>query len=268
MATMKHLLPVFLLLLITQANAQYWFGPKIGGQRTDFIYQEEDYKTDSFNVGEDYGMQFGLVMIYQATEKYAVHTELIYERINKEVTNKEDDDIPVFSQSTYNYLSIPLSLRWNFGREPTYYYISGGPKLSFWLGGSGEIYLDEFNESRAIDGPLPYDFAFKQANGGDQNSRAIVEANRVQYGLQAGGGVYFDIATGGRLLFDLRYAFGHSNMGFNNNADFSFETYQENFKYRNYSLSLSVAYLFEYDVELQKKGMSTIRDSNKRKRKR
>ena len=79
------------------------------------------------------------MMIYQASEKYAVMAELIYERINRKVTEKEGSDIEVYSKSVYNYLSVPFSLRWDFGREPTYYYISGGPKISYWLGGTGEI---------------------------------------------------------------------------------------------------------------------------------
>ncbi|MFH6981804.1 outer membrane beta-barrel protein [Marinoscillum luteum] len=263
----KYFIVVFYLLCWTGANAQYWFGPKVGGHRTDFVYQESTYKSDSFDVSTDYGLQGGVMMIYQASEKYAVMAELIYERINRKVTEKEGSDIEVYSKSVYNYLSIPFSLRWDFGREPTYYYISGGPKLSYWLGGTGEIYLDELNESRTLDGPLPYKFEFSQRKGDIPNHRAVPQANRFQYGLQVGAGVYFDVATGGRVLVDLRHSFGHSNMGFNGNPNFSFDTYQENFRYRNYTLSLSVAYLFEYDVQLQRKGMSTIKESNKPKKK-
>ena len=255
-----------LVCFYTAANGQYWFGPKGGIQRTDFIFQEADYKTDSFNVSSDLSGQFGLMFIYQASEKYAVHAELNYERLNKKVTNKADDDIPIFSKTRFHYLTIPFSLRWNFGSEPVHYYIGGGPKLSYWLGGTGEILLDEFNEARTVDAPIPYSIYFTQDKGGDSDKRAIVEANRFQYGLQVSTGMYFDVVTGGRVLVDLRYSFGHSNMGFNDNSDFTFTTYTENFEFRNYSLSLSLAYLFEYDAALQRKGSSTNKNSRKVRR--
>ncbi len=261
----KHFLFLSLVCFCTVAHGQYWFGPKGGIQRTDFIYQDSKYKSDSFEVSSDYSGQFGLVLIYQASEKYAVHAELNYERLNKQVTNKDEDEIPIFSKTRFHYLTIPFSLRWNFGREPVHFYVAGGPKLSYWLGGSGEILLDEFNEARTVDAPIPYSLHFRQSKGGDSDKRSIVEANRLQYGLQVSTGVYFDIVTGGRLLVDLRYSFGHSNMGFNDNSDFTFETYEENFEFRNYSLSISLAYLFEYNVALQRKGSSTNKLSKKSK---
>jgi hypothetical protein len=261
-------LPIFLLgiLLMPALHAQYWFGPRVGLQRTDFIYQDSEYKKDSFNVSNHFGGQYGLMVIYQASEKYAVSGELFYEQISKKVTNKEDDEIPIYSQTSFRYLSLPFSLRWNFGKEPVFFYVAGGPKLSYWLGGSGEILLDEFNQSKTIEDPIPYSVKFKREKGGDFDRRAVVEANRVQYGLQVSTGMYFDVVSGGRILVDLRYAFGHSNMAFNGNTDYTYSEYEENFEFRNYTLSATIAYLFEYDVALQRKGSSTNRNSKKIKK--
>ncbi len=261
-------LPIFLLgmLLMPALHAQYWFGPRVGLQRADFIYQDSQYKKDSFDVSNHYGGHYGIMMIYQASDKYAVSGELLYEQIGKKVTNRADDDVSVYSQTSFRYLSFPFSLRWNFGSEPVYFYVAGGPKLSYWLGGTGEILLDEFNEAKTVVDPIPYSVKFKQENGGDFDRRSVVEANRVQYGLQVSAGMYFDVVTGGRILVDLRYSFGHSNMGFNDNADYKFVTYEENFEFRNYTLSATLAYLFEYNAALQRKGSSTNKNSKKVKK--
>ncbi|MFY0608261.1 MAG: PorT family protein [Cyclobacteriaceae bacterium] len=264
---LKNVILIVFSLFAISANAQYWFGPKVGLHRNDFIYQESNYKSDSFDVKSNYNGQYGVVLVYQATEKYAVHGELYYERLNKKVTNKDGSDIPVYSKTNFNYLSLPFSLRWNFGREPTHFYIAGGPKLSLWLGGSGEILLDEFSEDKTVEGPLDYKMRFT-SNRSDRgnNYRTIAEANILQYGLQVSSGVYFDVVSGGRVLLDVRYSFGHSNMGFNNNPDFSFDEYTEDWEFRNYTLSVSLAYLFEYNVALQRKGASTNKISKKSKR--
>lgn len=248
------------------AQAQYWFGPRAGGQFTDFVYDDKAYEKDSFNVKSDYGYHLGGMVIYQATDKYAVEAGLYYEKIDHKVTNKAGNS-EAYSFQKNHFVSLPLALRWNFGREPTFFYVSGGPKISFWMFGNGAIFLDELEESRTLEGPIEYRLRFGEGNGGRLDERSIYVANRILYGLHIGGGVYFNLRDGGRLLFDGRFNFGHSNMGFNDNPDFTFEGYIEDFQYRNNTLSASVAYLFEYDIQLQKKGMSTNKQSNKRGKK-
>jgi len=265
---MKSILIIFFLVLSLGIKAQYWFGPKVGGHRTDFIYQNAEYKSDSFDINYDLGAKYGFTIIYQATEKYAVQGDLSFIRVNKELKNSSNNDILTISNLNMNYLSLPMSFRFNFGGVPVHYYLSGGPVLNFWLNGSGEIYLDEFNEARTIDGPIPYKIVFNQSKGGESNQRAIVSANRVQYGLQFGFGSYFDLMSAGRFLIDFNYIFGHSNMAFNNNPDFNqFESYSENFEFRNNTLSVSLAYLFLYDPVLNKRGRSNnslTRDQQKK----
>lgn len=263
---MKYTLVLFSLLVFHQVQAQYWFGPKVGVQRTDFKYQVPEYKEDSFDIKPNYNFQAGGVLVYQASDKYAIHAELIYERVRRKLTNRENDPVPVLSDIVFNYISVPFSLRWNFGADPFHVYVSGGPKLSYWLGGTGKVYLDEFAEFG--DGEIRhYNVVFRQSkSGSDLTKMAVVEANRVQYSLQVATGVYFDLIEAGRIMLDLRYSFGHSNVGFNDNPDFQFDTYEENFRFRNNMLSVSVAYLFEYDVKGRTRGMSTIKESNKRRR--
>lgn len=262
---MKYALTFVSFLVCSQIYAQYWFGPLVGVQRTDFHYQDAEYKKDTFNIKSNYSFHAGGMAIYQASDKYAVQVELMYEHVRRLLTNKSNSDVPVYSSMAMSFISMPLSLRWNFGHGPIHYYVSGGPKLSYWLGGSGKMYLDEFDEYYGGK-TLHYKIVFRESKSGgsDPQRMAVVEANRVQYGLQLATGMYFDLINGGRIMLDLKYVFGHSNMAFNNNPDFKFDAYSENFKFRNNMVTASVAYLFEYDAKGRIRGMSTIRESNKK----
>ena len=235
-------------------------------------YQLEEYKSDSFNIQPDFRYQFGAVLTYTASERFSVHTELNFERIGKTLKN-DDGKLPVvFSKTRFSFLSVPLILRVNFGNSPVQYYVNGGPKISFWMTGSGKLRdLDEFQEFFGPDYELNYDIVFRQSqesrnDDGTQGNLAITDANRIQYALTLGGGANFSLANGARIMVDLRYSFGHSNMGFNGNPSFQFIGYEENFEYTHDMLSVSVGYLFEYNAQLQRKGRSTNKLSNKKNR--
>lgn len=259
-------LVALLMLLGFMAQAQFWFGPKGGANRNDFIYQSENY-LDTFQVEPSYSFEVGGVLIYQASDMFSVQTELYYERTKRSLESNDLSSVEVTSNTANSFLSAPALFRVSFNRGPTHYYVSGGPKVRMWLGGSGRISTDsndEFVEGDEVWNRLVYN----QRNSNTINEvYAVPDANRVQFALVAGGGVYFDLYFGGRLLVDFKYTFGHSNMGFNNNPDFKFIDYTENFRYRSNTLSLSLAYLFEYDVKGARKGMSTIKASNKNKKK-
>lgn len=283
MTRMKNFIYWFVLFgLIHQANAQYWFGPKVGFHRVDHNYQTTGYKGDSFNIAPNYNFQVGFVMTYTASKRYSAHAEINWERIGKHVKNIENENLVlnqlVDSRMNFHFLTIPFMLRVNFGRPPVHYYINGGPKLSFWLGGNGNTTLEEFVENRLDENgevvPEVWQIRFKQRKSDKQdinsydpyssNRMALEKANILQYSLTLGGGAYFDIRGGSRIMLDLRYSFGHSNMGFNGSQDFEWEGYYENFEYRHHMMSLSAGYMFEFDAKMQRKGKSTNKLSNKK----
>jgi hypothetical protein len=133
--------------------------------------------------------------------------------------------------NTYNnFLTIPLMLRVNFGSIPVHFYVNAGPKVSLWLGGKGKIDLDELVEN-SVD-PIKYSYVYRQSAAKGNRKLAIRDANRIQYALTAGGGMYLDLRNGSRFMIDLRQSWGHSNMGFNGSPDFSgWVDYSENFAY-------------------------------------
>lgn len=256
----KVLFTSIFIFLGFQSFGQYWFGPKVGGHRTDHIYQIDSYKSDSFNVKTDYNFQFGAALTYDASDSYSVHTEINFERYSKDIENKEN--LPqAISQSNSGFLTVPFLLRFNFGKAPFLFYLNGGTKLSYWLYSNGTLENEFLQE--AENPVLDYTLAFRSVS--DDFTRLNMERpNRLQYSLLAGAGFYFDLANESRVMVDFRYSFGHSNMGFNGSRDFFFEAYSENFEYRHNALSISIGYMFEYNAQLKRKGRSTNRESNRR----
>jgi hypothetical protein len=257
---MRSFLYLLLLGVCFGSQAQYWFGIKVGGQLSDHVYEEKTYDTDSFSVSPDYNFHVGAMMTYQASEKYAVHVELNYQKIEKRLSNLQGVTPRALSKSSYHYLTLPFLLRFNFGRAPFQFYLNGGPRLAFWLRGTGVIELDEFAEFN-ID-RIDYQIVHNRDNSDNLDQLALDRGNILQYGLTFGGGVNFDLRNKSRIMLDFRYTFGHSHIGFNGSPDFQWVNYYENFEYTHNILSVSVGYLFEFDAMLQRKGKSTV---NRRK---
>lgn len=262
---MRVYLIILFFCLTHIASAQYWFGPKVGINTSSFIYQNEGYAQDTFQIKPTINFEAGGVFVYQASKRYSVQGEIFYEQIKKTLTDRPLNNGDVFSKSTMRFLSVPMQFRVSFGNAPVSFYVSGGIKLRYWLGGKGTI----IDNSSEFDPPINYDkVVFRQSKSNRvEGIYAVPKSNVMQFGLVFGGGAYLDLVTKGRLLIDARYAFGHSNMGFNNNRDFQTTSYTERFTYRNNTLSLSLAYLFEYDVKAQKKGASTSTQTKAAKKK-
>jgi hypothetical protein len=271
------------LCLFGAAKGQYWIGPKVGYHYTIHNYQDEDY-TDIYDISNTHSYEAGIAVTYEASDRYAVHGELFFEKQKNRVRSKEG--FQVDSESTFNYLSFPILLRVSMGRSPVHWYLNGGPKLSYWLSGSGRIATEEFDETAPelldSDGFLEYDLAFKgrNADGLSNQTFFVNDANRIQYSLTAGGGFYLDLANGARMMFDFRYNWGHSNMGFNlepprtsgqylsfgSEIDLPDNGYSENYEFSMSSISFSIAYMFEYNTELKRKGSSTSSQSRNNKK--
>ncbi len=265
---MKHVVTLLLIFLSGNAYSQYWFGPKAGLNYTDHFYQESRYERDSFNIAKDINFQFGVALNYTATDLYSVYTEIVYERIGKHVKDLSGGDI-VSAKMTNNFISIPVMLRVSLGRVPFHYYINGGPKLSYWLSGNGVVLLDEFKEFRRDPTtgealPFKYKVSFRSAGGLQEGKAHIERAERLKFGIVVGGGGFFDLENGARLMVDLRYNWGHSNLAFNYARDLSFDSYRENLEYTHNIASISVGYLFAYNSSFKRKGKSTNRESNKK----
>lgn len=252
-------LAIVILLCANVAFGQFWFGPKIGGQLTQYNFQDDTFE-DRYKVETNINWNVGFAMEYAASTRYAIHTEINYFEVNNKFTNLPGVDSAI-SESTYKFLTVPLMMRFMAGIAPVTFYLNVGPRLTYWLGGSGNILADELIENGLSEG-LDYSIKFTEPTQdliSQGNFFFVPDPNRLQYGFDVGGGIYLDIGQTQKINLDFRYSFGHSNMGFNNTADLGLIRYQEDIQYSHRIFRVSLSYLIGYDIQAQKKGKSTSR---------
>ncbi len=227
-------------------------GPTIGAQLSRPYYDNSDYYKGYV---PEYGLSFqaGGVLQIKASEYFALHTELLYRQVSKRTRGTDDYTI---SRDTYNYLSAPILLRGSVPVGQWEVYINGGPSVSYWLGGHSYLRHNELIELEVYE--LDHRIAFRDRPTEDLFTEPLYvnNANRIQLGLEVGSG--FMVPLSGRyLMVDLRYRWGHTNMG---NEDSRYTTlifYDDDLSFATHSWAVLIAYLIEFDlVKLTRKGKS------------
>ncbi|MFY0650646.1 MAG: outer membrane beta-barrel protein [Cyclobacteriaceae bacterium] len=260
---MRFLFVLAIVFLISfESEAQFWFGPKIGGQMTSHSYQSKGYK-NRYEVDVDMNWHAGFALQYTTEQRFAVHTELVYRKVKNRVRNKLDTAILDHS-STYNFLASAMHGRMTFGNGVVRFFALAGPRLSYWLGGSGSYISQEGDDNFGVPGGS-YTIKFGESSPNDGSEiLAVPRPNRIQYGLDIGFGAILDLASGQRLSVEARYSVGHSNMGFNDDLQLlEGITYEPDIQYTHDMIVFSVSYLFGYNPNDRRKGSSTNKLSNK-----
>ncbi|MEL6559317.1 MAG: outer membrane beta-barrel protein [Bacteroidota bacterium] len=277
---LRYLL-TFMLFLVTEVTfGQFWFGVKAGGHRTSFNYQNEEQvflleqrefiQEDLYQpVKANFNYEFGAMMSYTATDRYSVHTEINFERISKNIRSREGQYF-LDNEWNYNYLSVPLFLRVSTLSKPVQYYFNLGPKISYLLSAKGDLSIQLFQETSPDKLVNSFDvvYNFEDANNPDGGQLVLDNPNRVQYSLNLGGGAMLDLKTGGRMMLDFRYSWGHSNLG--SNLDSELLEFGENVEYSNQMFSFTVGYMIPYNPAELLKGTSTndlLQTTSKKKKK-
>ena len=225
-------------------------GPTIGAQLSRPYYDNRDY-SKVYVPGYGLSFQAGGVLQIKASDYFALHTELLYRQVSKRTKGTDDYTI---SRDTYNYLSAPILLRGSVPVGQWEVYLNGGPSISYWLGGHSFLRHGELIELEVYE--LDHRIAFRETPTEDLFNEPLYvnNANRIQLGLELGSG--FMVPLNGRyLMVDLRYRWGHTNMG---NEDSQYTTlifYDDDLSFATHSWAVSLAYLIEFDlVKLTRKG--------------
>jgi hypothetical protein len=256
---------VRLIFLIFFASAgidsfgQLHIGPTGGLQAYTPIFKDAvKYEDISSNPG--LGFHVGLGMDYNVNKVFSFYTELTYSKRGKYLTGGIRDMFQ--HKANYQYLEFPVLARLTFkGQIKKRYfkwYVNAGGTLNFWLSGSGYIKSYEYDESN-VD-RLRYTIKFHEKPENTIDDTFIMylsEPNKVQAGLVVGGGLLFDINPRHWLMTDLRYTFRQSWLARDHDIDVGLSEYYEDFRSMEHVLSISVAYLFEYNFGQGRRGSST-----------
>ena len=264
----KYILAISLVFsMLPNCFGQLFIGPKAGLQAFKPFFGNKDDRAD-VKFRPRPGLNLGLASVVEVKENFALHFEVTYSQKGKEVRSKLDN---LLKQSvTYNHLDIPLLFTRRFdarlGGDKAYqWYLNAGPNISYWLGGSGKLETGELIFEEDVS-RLEYDFVFNQESF-DEKQANINHPNRLQLGLNAGGGMVFKPNKGSMLIVDFRLEMGSTFVGKKDSSvEFPVDIfdYVENLRAVNGGIKVSVAYLFDMNLSELKKGKSTRNSKRKR----
>jgi hypothetical protein len=189
------------------AQAQNAIIPKIGIAVTSVDRNPELGSKSSRS-----GLVVGLAYDASVNELFSLQPELLY------IQKGDHREAPGVEVNTrINYLEVPLLAKVKLGFDALKLYAVAGPSVGVGLNGE--------TEARSLWMSGASDVEFGNEEG---------ELKRVDIGLQAGGGIGYQVGKG-TLLLDLRYGAGLSNL---DNV--------EDWKFKNRAFTLSVGYAISF----------------------
>lgn len=252
---------VFVLLGGTDFTlAQVFVGPVAGGQYS-WVALADDGSRNLYRVKPVLGFNGGIAVHFRVRERFSLHTSVLYSTKGKRIAGKDD---PLLDQEvTYHFIDMPLVYTVDFkgttGSGKQFKYAFGiGPNVSYWLGGRGTLWNADFSELTVP--AQDYKIVFKQGvNDIAEDQMGVEDPNRIQLGLNVTAGLTLEPSPDQKFVVTLRYEFGHSYFSRTSNGVFLRTYYTDDLRSRNQGVRLSVAYLFDLNLEERKKGKSTIK---------
>lgn len=165
------------LLCVSAAIAQPKFGIRAGVN-----ISKQDFKQGSLTVEpkSKLGLDLAVVSDIPLGEVVSFGPELHWLQKGYKI---EDIGGPIEElTATFNYLELPLLVKFNFG-ETAKFFVMGGPSFGYFLSGRSED------------------------NNGNKEDIDLDDYNRIELGAHLGAGIGV-----GPLVFDLRYILGISNL--------------------------------------------------------
>lgn len=275
--SMRYFLTTVILVigLSLKPQAQVLIGPVVGGQLSWVTFTEKENR-------RLYGSQpaptfhAGASISFRMAKQVFLQTSILYNQKSKKLNGRLD---PLFSnKARMNFIDMPISftkeVKMRFGRMKYYnLYFGAGPTVSYWLGGRGRLTASDLNEN-TINPPnydLPYTIKFD--NTPDEEipfgTLNIVEANRLQLGLNFTAGIVFEPMRAQKFMFTIRYEAGHSYFAPDNDGDYGLEGtlfYEDDMQSRPQAVGFSLFYFIDLKTEDRNKGKSTSKIKVKRKK--
>jgi len=254
---------ILLILVSSISHAQLAIGPKVGFHLNRTVIADKDER-GNFENSFAPGYQIGAKLAYILTKRFTFQSEFYYSR---KVRKWKILDAELEHKAVYHHIDIPLLLKLNIYKQEdvvsqNQYYLKVGPNFSYWLGGSGTLSGGELETF----GDYNYTIEFSE-NKGEDNVMYIDEANRLQLGFDMGAGALFQVLTNQFINVELSYILGHTFLGERESAQTKLLTFSDNLEASNRQFSISVAYLFGFDLGTKKAKQGPSKSGSKKTKK-
>ena len=166
-------------------------------------------------------------------------------------------------------VDIGMQLRKSFTfmlkkNTPADAFVNMGPEINYWYKANGKYESD--------GNSVPYNVVVTDVHGTDFYTMYTRDVNRWLFGIGIGAGLKAPLGRNQHLTTEIRFVSGHTFLGKENSTyipilEFNRPGKEENidtFKTNLKTLSISVAYSFDFDVQQRRKGKSTLKKKMKR----
>jgi len=219
-----------------------------------------------------YGFDLGVMGAMRVHKNFVLNIQLNYSNKGKVIdgTNgagRSDDNAKL--NARMQYIEMPIFYVLEFknltgkesgkgGRTKTYdWFLGAGPTISYWMGTRGTLQSSYLKENLIESLNYTGVFGFTE----DLDKEIIEDANRFQFAINITGGLAFEPAVGRKVVTALSFNIAQSWLAATDGQfPISFVD-SDPMKIKNHSLRLSVAYLFDANIQNRKKGKSTIKNT-------
>jgi Outer membrane protein beta-barrel domain len=155
--------------------------------------------------------------------------------------------------------AFPFNLKQNI---PAKWFLNSGPHISYWMGGKGKIGTTKLQEYTIVFEPMPVQ---PPGTGADFDKMYYSGINRWLFGVDIGVGFIAPLRRKQKIMAELRFTSGHTFFGDTNSAQWRTLGFSDNLRANEKFLTLSAAYIFEFNLKEGKMGKSTKDKEMKRK---
>jgi hypothetical protein len=157
-----------------------------------------------------------------------------------------------FDMSMWLRKSFKFHLRKNV---PVQAFVNMGPEISYWLDAKGKITVEEPG--------YPYEVVFNEEPTSDYRYMYLNDVNRWLFGIGLGVGLKAPLKRNQNITTELRFVSGHTFFGKEDSAYLEILGFEDTFKTNLKTISFSVAYTLDIDVQRSRKGKSTLKKDHR-----
>lgn len=244
------------------AAQKYSMGIRAAGTFNWASFRDKVQK-DTFDIKPSTGFAVAALIGFPLKNNYSVIIEGGFSQKGRVLREKGIID----NHSVYRFVDGSLLLRKAYKFQlseniPAEWFLSIGPEVGYWLSGKGYF---------TAGGPrYPYRVEFDRAPDGDMGYLYYNSANRVFFSLVMGVGMKAPLKNNSAISAELRFVSGHTNLGVNKYEYpvrewyASLLNYNDTMRMNLKTVSLSVAYTYDFDKIEARKGKSTVKKRMKK----
>lgn len=206
------------------------------------------------------------VMTMPLKENYSFYSDLGYQRSGRIMKIL---DMGWQSDFTYHFLTTSMGLR----REVDIrlndnlkgqVYLHVGPNITYLMGGKGKL----ITQGQNLDFDLEFN-NYDSGQWGDFSRNFINKPNRFLFGIDLGIGGEAPLSAKQKLFAEFRFTWGHTNLGSRESTNkLEILNYEDTLLCNLKTFSFNLIYTYTYDRRQSKQGKSTMRQSNRKPRRR